>query len=790
MTAKIITEEKIRHNLILLFIFILVALVLLWLSTTFLLRSLDTVQITSVDSMTESRAGTVVQEIQRHIDSDYRALRLLAIFFDTAHQLREHTDIANSIETMLSSLQRLGFSSDFISFSWYGNDGEGFYADIVNGTSERIWLSNETVITQETIARAFAGEEAVSEIHFDPALQRRVIIYSQPIHNDSGIIGVVTGVHGIEQIQEILDEFSKIDSQYAYFLVDTAGTFLALSSVNDYPEIIYYTQGAEILAMPLLPPDARSQIQRVRQGFITIRQEGINYHGYIQSFLVHSTEMRIVCVNTDINAASVTNQQISLTKIVFSVFCIAVAVALLFGSALTYSYSKRLVRFLYFDTLTGADNSNRFRKKLSLKMTRATDKLEPVCVSTLNVRQFRSINEIFGVESANQLLQIIKESLDKHLERDEFFCRESHDTFHLCLHDHDRVAIKMRLKAIMDDVSEKYLETHDYHLKMYAGIVIINADQLAEMSVAEVFLRLSLTLSKAKADTNEILCFYEESLYAQEETANYIETHMEQALADGEFKMFLQAKMDLASGTIGAAEALVRWIPSGERMIYPDQFIPIFNRNGFCVKLDMYMLEQACKQMREWIDTGIEPIPISVNQSRLLFFEAKYVDNVTAIAAKYSIPPGLLTLEVLEEMYLEQTDEVNTKIAELRRRGFLISMDDFGSGYSSFSAIGELSVDELKLDRKFLMTASGTESWRMKIVIDQVIRMARRLHLSVVAEGVETKEDEQLIRALGCDYGQGYYYCKPIPVLEFNERFMKDHRQADVDDEDDDFHLS
>ena len=786
VTTKIITEERIRRSLATLIAMIFLALVLLGFAARSLLRSLDTVQIASADSLTKTRAEAVVTELARHTESDMRILRLLATFFDTAHHLQTTGDVSPSysVNTMLTSLHRLGFPSDFLSILWYGNDGDGLHADIASGVIQATRLSEDTVVMQEVIADARVKGETVSEVHFDPILQRRVVIYAQAVFDQNGVQGVVAGVHGLKETQVILDEASATEEHYSYFLVDASATFVASAAASGYPEIIYYTQGAERIALPIFPPESRSQIQRVNQGFITIRQDERAYHGYIQPLNFVDIELRLICINTDLNASSLTNQQIANTKLIFAVFCLTVVLAVLLGAVLTYSYGNRLIRFLYFDMLTGADNSNRFRRKLSNRLDKSFD--DYLSVATLNVRQFRSINEIFGVESANSLLIIIKQTLSERLDRDEFFCRASNDLFHVCLHDGDKKKIRARLEAIMSEVVQRYLETHDYRLKMYAGVVILDSDDIGHTPVSEVFMRLSLALTKAKEDITETVFFYEESLYVKEETENYIETHMETALAGGDFKMYLQPKMDLASGTVGGAEALVRWAASGDgRMIFPDQFIPLFNRNGFCVKLDMYMLEQACLQMRAWIDSGIEPVPISVNQSRLLFFEADYVDNVSAIAAKYSIPPGLITLEVLEEMYLEKTDEVNTKIAELRKRGFLISMDDFGSGYSSFSAIGELSVDELKLDRKFLMTASGSESWRMKIVIDQVVRMARRLHLSVVAEGVETKEDEQLIKSLGCDYGQGYYYCRPIPAAEFNERYMINQKAQVLDDDDD-----
>ncbi len=483
--------------------------------------------------------------------------------------------------------------------------------------------------------------------------------------------------------------------------------------------------------------------------------------------------------NLELKGQQSIRQRIFITKAFVCALSAFVALAMILGTRLTYIYGRRLIHFLFFDELTGADNINRFSRKLSLRLGK-TKEQDYLSVATLNIRRFNSINEIFGEESANDLLRIIKAVLEKSIGEDEFFCREAYDVFHVCLSESDEAKITSRIETIFSEVSSKYLESHDYNVRMYAGVIVLNGNS----STSDIFSSLSIARGKAREKTGVTVCFYNENLHISEEVDNYIETHMEQSLIDESFKLYIQPKMDLADEKLYGAEVLVRWEINDGKVIPPSQFIPLFNKNGFCVKLDMHMLEKACKLIREWIDSGIEPIHISINQSRLLFFEANYVDKVVSITAKYSVPPSLITLEVLEEIYCEDIEEINKKIAELRKHGFLISIDDFGSGYSSFSTMGELRVDELKLDRNFLITASGNNGWRMKIVIDQVIRMARRLHLSVVAEGIETKENEKLVKTLGCDFGQGYYYCKPIPANEFNERYMNNRLPRKEDDED------
>ena len=282
---------------------------------------------------------------------------------------------------------------------------------------------------------------------------------------------------------------------------------------------------------------------------------------------------------------------------------------------------------------------------------------------------------------------------------------------------------------------------------------------------------IHFALDKAKGGHSSTIWFFDTELHKQEELENYVESHMHSALENGEFKMFLQPKKDLRSGNINGAEALVRWRTDSGKMIFPDQFIPLFETNGFCVNLDLYMVELACRQIRGWLDRGAEPVPISVNQSKLLFFEGDYVQRLTAILQKHRIPARFITLEILEGLALENIDELNAKIGQLQKLGFRVSLDDFGSGYSSLNILGNLKIDEVKLDRDFLMNAADQD--RVRLIMEEIVHIAGRLDISTLAEGVETPEDEQLIRSIGCDTGQGYLYSKPLSAEEFDQKYMK-----------------
>ena len=279
-------------------------------------------------------------------------------------------------------------------------------------------------------------------------------------------------------------------------------------------------------------------------------------------------------------------------------------------------------------------------------------------------------------------------------------------------------------------------------------------------------------LAKARETHQNTIWFFDSELHKKEVMDSYVEGHMNQALQEKEFRLYLQPKVDLKTDALGGAEALVRWQRHDGTMIFPSQFIPLFEENGFCAKLDMYMVEQVCACLRQWMDAGLTPVPVSVNQSKLTFFMPDYVNRLMELADRYQIPSGLLTLEILEGMALENVDALNRRLEILREKGFHISMDDFGSGYSSLNTLGKLKLDELKLDRGFLLEVSKGDN-NSRLIMEQVVALAKGLSMSTVVEGVETEEHVRLIKELGCDYGQGYVYSRPVPESEFTESWMK-----------------
>lgn len=337
----------------------------------------------------------------------------------------------------------------------------------------------------------------------------------------------------------------------------------------------------------------------------------------------------------------------------------------------------------------------------------------------------------------------------------------------------DRREIEERIHKIMRRIKDApFLQRSSYHILFYCGVTGTQGQERNGDLSSRMMTQVMFALDKAGETHQDNVWFYDIQLHEKEKRENYIESHMHQALENGEFRLYLQPKINLKDGSLAGAEALVRWITDEGKMMFPNDFIPLFEKNGFCTRLDMYMMECACRHIHHWMECGIRPVPISVNQSRLLFYEADYPERLKELVDRYEIPAGLITLEILEGLAIGNVEEMNERISLLQKAGFRISMDDFGAGYSSLNVMGALKIDELKLDRAFLMEVSQGNNLRQKAVMEMVIALTRRLRIATVAEGVETKEDEALIRELGCDAGQGYYYSRPVSAEEFDGRFI------------------
>ena len=280
--------------------------------------------------------------------------------------------------------------------------------------------------------------------------------------------------------------------------------------------------------------------------------------------------------------------------------------------------------------------------------------------------------------------------------------------------------------------------------------------------------KANMAHKNAKTEGKSMSLWYDERLLDKLNWENRLTKRMRKALGNNEFKLYLQPKYSLGDLKIRNAEALVRWEIPDEGTVCPDQFIPLFERNGSIAEIDFYILEKACAYIRKYLDTFGTEFHISVNFSRVTIYQQRCYSTILEITDRFQIPHNCIEIEITESAFNGISEVIVQKIMNLQEEGFIISMDDFGSGYSSLNMLNKLPIQVLKLDQEFLREY-GTET-KAKNVISCVTELAHTLDMKVVCEGVEKQEHVDFLKKIGCDYGQGYFFSKPISEEEFRER--------------------
>ncbi|WP_138373610.1 MULTISPECIES: EAL domain-containing protein [Oscillospiraceae] len=752
------SEKQLMRRLRKITAVVVVISILLFLGGGFITSSLGRVQKDTMTTQMISEAEEYKANVLRKIKMDQQTLQTLASFFRFSNTI-------SMIDTdaFANGLYESNRHNSFIQMGYFTEDGDGIRVTVDREIKKNVRMENLEEELQASIGEAWQGESAVSRVYEDARTGEKVFSYAVPVYQGDEITGVLTAKDSIEAFEDILDDKTAMNGYGYVHMIGKEGKFLIRSKnkvVNRRVESIFdgnYITEAE-------KEKIREAIDNDESVFSKFRYQGTAYQIYLNPIGLNG--WYLFCVDTMQGVNAPIYQMINVTRAIFiGVLCLSVFL-LIYGYRMLRKNHKQLIELAYYDSLTGAYNTVRFMQE----MKDALSGPEKYSVCVLNIHQFKFINEIFGRAQGDKLLCHISQVLKESVNLGEYFCRDTGDFFWMILKGQNEEAIRERLYEMMEKISRFSLsQHHNYQIMIYCGVAVRRDDSSAEMMMTHAM----FALQTAKGTDRNNVWFYDVELHKQETLQNYIESHMHQALKDKEFRMFLQPKMDMRTGKLGGAEALVRWIPKDGTIIYPNQFIPLFESNGFCSSLDMYMVENVCRKIREWIDAGITPVPISVNQSKILFYEEDYVENLCAVLERYRIPGDLITLEILEGLAAGNIDELNEKIDQLKEKGFRISMDDFGSGYSSFNILGKLHIDELKMDRVFLSAITGKEDERQKIIMAQVVDLAKKLRISTVAEGVETKENETLIRTLGCGYGQGYYYSRPIDEDEFDRKYME-----------------
>lgn len=463
-------------------------------------------------------------------------------------------------------------------------------------------------------------------------------------------------------------------------------------------------------------------------------------------------EWRIfIAVNRAVIFKNIT-YMLSITRTAIYILCGVISLLVL-GFAINYCvYRSRYKQFLYIDTVTEGINEDRFKSDATVLLKRYPEK--NYALVYCNIIHFSFVSE--RGTGRIELLKSVFTALTNSIGEGELVSRLTNDRFTMLLNFDNEARLKERLNTISNVVKSHCYDVVLLNLPFSMGVYIM--PQGADISVG--IDNAMLAQRSAGDDYNSPPVFFNEKMHTDMQKSIDLESKQEEALRDCQFRVFYQLKRDLKNDKWGGAEALVRWFTPDGNMISPGAFIPLFEKNGFILKLDVYIFETVCKNLREMLDKGLQPVTVSINLSRRHLFIEGFLDEYAKIMKKYSVPPELIELELTESMMFEGVQSFYEVVAGIHAMGCTCSIDDFGTGYSSLSMIKDFDFDIVKLDRSFFYGRGGFDE-KTKRVVATLIRLSHDLGKKIVAEGIEEKEQVEFLKEAECDYIQGFYFAKP-----------------------------
>ncbi len=632
---------------------------------------------------------------------------------------------------------------DFTNLLFSDIDGKGITTD---GTSVDV---SKMSYYEPTIN----GEIVNTHPYFSNYSNLYVVSVSVPVYRDDEIVGIVAAEYNVDYLNEILKNTSNING--FSLVVDTNANILFSTdtTVRERIRLEETKYDGDVSATSVLDDFANQKSNVITLDIDNERKIAVysplDYNDWYIVYIVNES------------AVNQTNNSISLIM-----YFVSLITVLGFSALVIYiMHNKRksleeIEQVAYFDDLTGLRNLIKFKIDVVNELHKNENKI--YCMLKADVINFKAINELYDYETGDLVIETMAKVCKEMEKEGAITARMASDEFILFIEQNaftDIQSMRSMYEAKFKEMLN-YIENHQFDFRF--GRYVLDKD---ERNINDMISRTNMAHSFAKVNASKLLCDYDETFKNQIVDATKLTNKMEYALHNNEFKVFLQPKNNTETGEIIGAEALVRWIEKSGKINFPNDFIPLFESNGFICKLDRYMFESVCALLKKWMLEDRNIIPISVNFSRANLRNPNFVKEIKELVDIYEIPPRYLEIELTETITLNNEQEAQELFVSLKEQGFLVSIDDFGSGYSSLGMLKNLNVDTLKLDRSFF---TDTDE-RGYIVINDIINLAHNLDMFVTAEGIEQAEQIEFLKSIGCDAAQGYYFAKPTTVEEFEK---------------------
>ncbi len=445
-------------------------------------------------------------------------------------------------------------------------------------------------------------------------------------------------------------------------------------------------------------------------------------------------------------------------KELFFIICLIIAAALAF----VFMRWSKLKYETTIDSVTKLWNKGTFLRavKRELKNNRGKQYL----LASVDIEKFSLVNSRFGYAVGNQSLERVAANIKKIVGSKGIYARNTGDEFLVMVEESEE---GRELLENIANINIDIKNTTHYVLPIKVGVCPFSYKETSDKDMATFLDRAKFAKSKIHGMGGHAIVYFTERMCEKLEKENELESTMHQSLKNKEFVVYYQPKYDLRTSEIIGAEALVRWQHPEKGLISPGDFVPLFEKNGFIVEIDFYVYEAVMKMLHDRISEGKRVVPISMNVSRCHLGSSSFTQQLEKLTEKYNISKDIIEMEITESIFSDEDKSAIQLMDDLKKHDFTLSMDDFGSGYSSLNLLRELPIDTLKIDKAFLETTD--ESERSRIIVEEIIAMAKKIKINTICEGVETEKQRDFLRQAGCQMAQGFFYARPMPENDFKD---------------------
>ncbi|PBI47919.1 EAL domain-containing protein [Clostridioides difficile] len=725
-------------------------IIILFLTSLFL--TMGYIYIEDTKHLLMSEAKIHIKEVaiqgsqlaQRQIEKDLDVLNIFSNYYASNPDIPNEEKMKNLLDEM---------------------ENQKFYTMAIvdiNGNAENTKGDKFSVKDREFFKNSIKGKKYVSSPYVDEVNKSiKKIAISVPLLNNDKVVGVLYCTYNINTLMKLIN-VSFYENNSISYVVKNDGTIILHPQGDRLSKNIYklLKQDNDIQEVNRLKKELQENKtgatvlnmleERRYLGYATM-DNGNSENNYIKNWnLIFSIPETVVFSNSE---------QIINRAIYAVLFIVLIFIAIIFYiNYIKKSNEKEILSLAYEDKVTYIGNQNKFYRECS-KYLLDKPSLNYIIVY-IDINNFKMINDTFGYEFGDNLLITIAKALKEELTEGEVYARLSSDYFAIfCDYKNGRNKIIRKLDSIRNNIESNLSIV--FEISLCVGIYFVEE---GEVDIQKAVNKANMARSVAKGK-NINYAIYNEDVRNKLSEESMILDDIKIALVKNQFEVYYQPKFSLVNGEMIGSEALIRWNHPEHGFISPAVFIPIAEKSKLILKIGRFVFERVCTDLSEWKKQGKKIVPVSVNLSRVELYQPDIVKFINKTIQMYNLSSDLIEIEITETVAINELNILKNILNELRKYGFSISMDDFGTGYSSISCLRDMPIDILKLDKSFLDGIEHDE--RSRNIAKSIVSLAKSLDLVVIIEGVESKEQAELMKQFGCDLVQGFYFARPMPAKNF-----------------------